>query len=189
MKRPLILLICILIGPVASPQKPTFSKTHPMTINPNPGYVTINDVTYGYGLGGAPGSYSERYTGFTTMHGYQLNIYSRNVNRSLIAGAGTGVLFYNGESLIPLYLDFRYILNFKRISPYLYEDSGVLLNHKAFISGTKMFINPGAGIKINITGSLAASLAAGLFVQMGADVPRDSFVNLKLGIAFKPGNL
>ena len=159
-----------------------------MTINPNPGYVTINDVTFGYGLGGAKGPLSERYIGFTTLHGYQMNIYSLKVNQSLIAGAGTGVLFYNGGSLIPLYLDFRYILNLKKLSPYLYEVSGVLLDHKSLIPGTKMFINGGAGVKINISGSLAATLASGLFVQMGPDVPRDTFINLKAGLAYEPGS-
>jgi hypothetical protein len=76
----------------------------------------------------------------------------------------------------------------KKISPFIYEDNGVLLNYKELISGTKMFINSGAGIKLKISGSLAANIDAGLFVQMGPNVSRDSFVNLKVGVVYKPGD-
>jgi hypothetical protein len=78
--------------------------------------------------------------------------------------------------------------SFNKISPYIYEDNGLLLNIGKLNSGTKMFINPGAGINLKISGTLAANIGAGLFVQMGPNVSRDSFVNLKLGLSYKPGN-
>jgi hypothetical protein len=177
-----------MIGTFTYSQKPASFKRQFFTINPNSGYVSITDFTYGYGLGSTLGHYGKQYIGLTTMHGYQLNIYSLHTKGSLIAGAGTGVLFYNGGPLIPLYLDFRYIWSLKKISPYIYEDNGVLLNFYELIPGTKMFINPGAGIKLNISGSFAASIGAGLFVQMGPDVSRDSFINLKVGVIYKPGD-
>jgi hypothetical protein len=167
---------------------PAIFKRHSVIINPNSGYVSINDITYGYGLGSTFSPYGKQYIGFTTMHGYQLNIYGLHVNRSLIAGAGTGVLFYAGGTLIPLYLDFRYIWSFKKISPFIYEDNGVLMNYKELLNGTKMFINPGAGIKLKISGSLTADFGAGLFVQMDQGVSRDSFVNIKMGVVYKPGD-
>jgi len=186
MKRPLIILVCILICAFTYSQKTAIFKRQSVTINPNSGYVSITDLTYGYGLGSTFSPYGKQYIGFTTMHGYQLNIYGLHIKRSLIAGAGTGVLFYDGVPLIPLYLDFRYMWSFKKISPFIYEDNGLLMNYKEFINGTKMFINPGAGIKLKISGSLAANLGAGLFVQMGPAVSRDSFVNLKVGVVYKP---
>ena len=188
MKRLLIIPVCILICAFTYSQKPAIFKRHSVIINPNSGYVSINDLTYGFGLFGKLKPYGKQYTGLTTMHGYQLNIYGLHVNRSLIAGVGTGVLFYAGGALIPLYLDFRYIWSFKKISPFIYEDNGVLMNYKELINGTKMFINPGAGIKLKISGSLAADLGAGYFVQMGPSVARDSFVNLKVGVIYKPSD-
>jgi hypothetical protein len=186
MKRLLIILVCILICAFTYSQKPAICKSQSVAINPNSGYVSINDLTYGFGLGSTISPYAKQFIGFTTMHGYQLNIYGLHVKRSLIAGAGTGVLFYEGGALIPLYLDLRYIWSFKKISPFIYEDNGVLMNYKGLNAGTKMFINPGAGINLKISGTLAANIGAGLFVQMGPNVARDSFVNLKVGVVYKP---
>jgi hypothetical protein len=78
--------------------------------------------------------------------------------------------------------------SFNKISPYIYEDNGLLLNIGKLLTDTKMFINPGAGINLKISGTLAASFGTGLFVQMGPNVSRDSFVNLKVGVTYKPGN-
>ena len=180
MKKLIIILVFTVACVGAFAQNP-----HPVTLNTNSGYVNINEVNYGYGLGTSTGSYTKQYFGLITMHGYQLNIYGLHLNRSFIAGVGSGVLLYNGRLLIPLYLDFRYIWNLKNISPFIYEDSGVLLNFEDLIPGTKMFINPGAGVKLKISGSLSASFGTGLFVQMGPDASRDSFINLKVGIVYK----
>jgi hypothetical protein len=188
MKRLLIILVCIVLDTFTYCQKPVIFNRQSVTINRNSSYVSINDLTYGYGLGSTISPYAKQYTGLTTMHGYQLNIYGLHIKRSLIAGLGTGVLFYAGGPLIPLYLDFRYIWSFKKISPFIYDDNGVLLNYGNLINATKMFINSGAGIKFKISGSIAANFAAGLFVQMGPIVSRDSFVNLKVGVIYKPGD-
>jgi hypothetical protein len=177
-----------MIGNITYSQKPAIFKHQSVTINFNSGYVSINDITYGYGLGGFSEPYGRQYIGFTTMHGYQLNIYSLHIKRSVIAGIGSGVLFYSVQPLIPLYLDFRYIWDFDKISPFIWEDSGALLNFEDIIGSTKMFINSGAGIKLNISSSLTANFGAGLFVQMGPNGSRDSFVNLKVGVVYKPGN-
>ena len=188
MKRTLIIFLCILICTLTYSQKPAFLKLQSVTINANSGYVSITDVTYGYGLGGTLKPYGKQYIGFTTMHGYQLNLYGLNIKRSVIAGAGIGVLYYGAQPLVPLYLDFRYVWSLKKISPFIYEDNGILMNFDDLTGSTKMFINPGAGIKLKISGSLSANFGAGLFVQMGPNVTRDSFVNLKVGVVYKPGD-
>jgi hypothetical protein len=77
---------------------------------------------------------------------------------------------------------------FTKISPFIYEDGGLLLNFDKLIDNTKMFINSGAGIKLKISGSLSANIGTGLLVQMGPGVERDSFVNLKVGVTYKPGD-
>ena len=188
MKRLLIVVDCILIGTFTYCQGPAIFNSQNININSGSGYVTINDLTFGHGLGGTYSTYGKQFIGLTTIHGYQLNIFGLHIKRSLIAGAGTGVLFYDGSPLIPLFLDLRYMRSFNKISPFIYEDNGLLLNLRKLISDTKMFINPGVGINLKISGALAASIGAGLFVQMGPDVSRDSFVNLKVGLSYKPGD-
>jgi hypothetical protein len=188
MKRLIIILAYILICTFSYSQKPVFLKLESVTINANSGYVSITDITYGYGLDGSTKPYGRQYIGFTTMHGYQLNLYGLNIKRSLIAGAGIGVLYYDAQPLVPLYLDFRYVWSLKKISPFIYEDNGILMNFDDLQGSTKMFINPGIGIKLKISGSLSANIGAGLFVQMGPDVSRNSFVNLKVGVVYKPGD-
>ena len=96
-----------------------FGQTNhrPVTLNPNSGYININELHYGYGLGGTTRSYSKQFYGLTTMHGYKLNIYGLHINHSLLGGIGTGILFYNGGPLFPLYLDLRFGWNSKKISP------------------------------------------------------------------------
>jgi hypothetical protein len=177
-----------MVGTFTYSQKPVFLKFESVTINSNSGYVSITDITYGYPLGGSTEQYGRQYIGFTTMHGYQLNLYGLNINRSLIAGAGIGVLYYGAQPLVPLYLDFRYVWSFKKISPFIFEDNGILMNFDDLTGSSKMFINPGAGIKLKISGSLSANFGAGLFVQMGPNVNRNSFVNLKVGVVYKPGD-
>jgi hypothetical protein len=188
MKRLLIVVDCILIGTFTYCQGPAIFNSQNVNINSGSGYVSINDLTFGYGLGSTISPYGKQFIGLITIHGYQLNIFGLHIKRSLIAGAGTGVLFYDGSPLIPLFLDLRYSQSFNKISPYIYEDNGLLLNIGKLLTDTKMFINPGAGINLKISGTLAASIGAGLFVQMGPNVSRDSFVNLKVGVTYKPGN-
>jgi hypothetical protein len=157
-----------------------------MIQNPNSGYVNITEIQYGYGLGTNSDPYQRQFLGVITLHGYQLNITGLHFNRSLLALIGTGVLYYGSDPLVPLYFDFRYTWNYKKISPMIFGDSGLLLNTQKIKDGTKLFINPCIGMKIKITSSLAANVGTGLNIQMGPDVSRNSFLNLSTGIIFKP---
>ncbi len=148
---------------------------NPVTIyNITPGYITINEFTGSVGLGSKDPQYSDYFFGVTTLHGYQLN-------KHFLAAGGTGVLFYDKGVLIPLIIDLRYSFNGSKFIPYFYGDGGVLLNSKQVI---KLFVNPGIGIKYFLTNHLVLTVGAGMWVQ--ADIRRDSFLNFKLGIAYKP---
>lgn len=186
MKKLITILVFILAGAVALCQKPSGSKRHSVTLNPNSGYMNINELTYGYGLGSTTLPYSKQFFGLTTMHGYQLNIYGLHINHSLLGGIGTGILFYNGGALFPLYLDLRFVWNSKKISPYVFGNSGLILNFEDLNGETKIFINGGGGVLVKIDDSLSASFGTGLLVQMGSNTSRDAFVNLKAGVVFKP---
>jgi hypothetical protein len=173
-------------------------KYKPVTYNPNSGYVTINELNYGFDLGVSSVTLSDSSSAFgdstiygtqilygiTSIHGYQLNIVNMNFKSSVQAGIGSGVLLYDGVPRIPLYLDIRYILDLHSISPFVYNDCGLIINFKEF-DQTKLFLNPGAGVKLKISRSFAATVGAGLFVQMGNFVFKESFLNFKAGIIYK----
>ena len=158
-----------------------------VTLNPNSGYITTNELTFGYGLRSTCLPCSKQFYGLTTIHGYQLNRYGLNVNYGLQGGLGTGVLFYNRDYLFPLYLDVRFSRNKKKASLFIFGDAGLLLSTEDFNGQTRLFINGGGGVRIKIDNHLTVNIAPGLFIQMGNIVCRDAFINLKAGFSFKPG--
>lgn len=157
---------------IVPPNKPYVS------LNPLSGYITINELTAGVGLSNTTFPFSKSFFGFTTIHGYQ-------INESFIIAAGSGASVYNEGTLIPLFMDVRYRFMAKTITPYVFADGGLLFNFSDFNHGIRLFINPGGGASYTLTSSLALNLGAGLWMQMGED-KRDSFVNFKFGLTFKP---
>jgi len=176
--RSLIIIIAVLAvvnASVAAQDRVIPNKPY-SSMNSGPGYITFNEATIGIGLGDVSVPYSKSFFGFNTIHGYQ-------VNRYFVISAGTGVSFYNGGTMIPVFLDLRYRIHIDHFTPYLFGDGGLLLG--AGGSGeSKMFLNPGAGIRYALSNKFALNLGAGLFVQTGETM--DSFVNIKLGITYKP---
>ncbi len=145
-------------------------------LNSGPGYITINELTGGYGLAGHTMPFSKYFFGFTTIHGYQ-------VNANYIIAGGTGFAIYESGVLVPLFLDFRFSFYISRLTPYLYADGGLLLDIADFNS-TKLFINPGAGIRYSYNRSLAFTLGAGFISQVDGRA-RETFVSLKAGVVYK----
>lgn len=141
-------------------------------------FVTINEFTSNVGLSGTAVQYAHSMVGFTTIEGIQLN-------RHTILGIGTGISFYNGGSLVPLFGDIRFnYYNYKKYTAYFYGDGGFLFKISNKIEYSKLFLNPGIGLQYDLSRSLAGTFGLGLFVQQGQW--RDSFINLKLGISFLP---
>ena len=146
------------------------------TLNSNPGFITINELTGGIGLAGTTHPYSKYFVGFTSVNGYQ-------VNKNFLVGAGTGLYSYESGLLVPLFFDLRFAFNIAQLTPYLFGDGGVLLNFSEFTS-TKLFINPGAGVRYALNRKVAINLGAGVMSQVDGTV-RETFVNLKLGVVYK----
>ena len=146
-----------------------------------PGIVSINEVIYGDGLGESGGLYSSYFWGFTSILGY-------SVNQNFTFGAGTGALFYNEGYLIPLFADLRYTLNYKKINPYFFADAGFLFFPENPAATTKLFMNPGIGIRYILSYKVAATASFGGFVQEGGSEgdDRDTFLTYKIGIIIKP---
>ena len=145
-------------------------------LNTSPGFISINELTTGIGLGNTDVPFSKRFFGFTTVNGYQ-------INKSFAAALGTGLSFYNDGLLVPLFIDFRYRFNIDLFTPYVFADGGFLLNFSDF-KGTTLFINPGIGVRYSISRNLAANLGSGLLLQSG-ETGRNSFINLKTGVTYK----
>ena len=146
------------------------------TLNTAPGFITINEATYGLGLSGTTAPFSKQFFGFTSVNGYQ-------VNKNFIFAGGTGLSFYESGLLVPLFLDFRFAFYINRITPYIYGDGGLLIN-VSDLNNTKLFINPGIGARYTISREIALNLGAGILSQVDGTV-RESFLNLKLGLVYK----
>ena len=179
MKRLLFLLLCIVVLSGSSGllcQKIDLSKMPVTTLNTYPGFVTINELHFGIGLGITSVPYSKSFFGFTTVNGYQ-------IHKNFVAGIGTGLSFYNGGLLVPLFLDFRYRFNIAPLTPYVFADGGFLLKFSDF-KGTKLFVNPGIGVRYSFSPKFAVNLGSGLLIQKGG-VAGDSFIDFKAGITYK----
>jgi len=157
-----------------------------MTTNPNSGYANFNEASAGYGLGTTSLPNSEYFYGGISTHGYQLNIYGFNVNQSFFAGLGSGALFYEGNPMIPLYLDLRFFWNIKHISPYIMGEGGFLFNPNDVDKKTLLMINAGGGIQFNFADNFSFNLGPGIGIQMGVD-GRRSFAFARIGLNFKSG--
>jgi hypothetical protein len=175
MKRiPAILTVILLTIFTVSAQEKVTPNKPTVALSSAKGYITINELTGGIGLGDTSVPYSKSYFGFTTIHGYQ-------INQSFVVGGGTGVSFYNGGTFIPVFADVRYRFMISTFTPYLFGDGGLLLNTAG---GTKLFMNGGGGIRYTINTKLALNFGTGLWIQYGDF--RDAFISFNLGVTFKP---
>ena len=156
--------------------------------DPNSGYININELTFGYGLGSRDVEYSNYFYGLTTVHGYEFKIEHFNIESNLSLCAGTGMLFYGDGAIFPLMADIRYSINLHKVSPFVFGNGGLLLNIDDIRDASMIFINGGFGTKIRLSNKLNLSVGTGLFMQFGREDKRDTFANLRVGVAFKPGS-
>lgn len=169
----LALLIAVYVSAISA--QGGKNKSPLSNFDTQPGYITINEFTGGFGLGGKVVPYAKGFFGFNTLHGYQ-------VNKEFAVTGGTGIYFYNGGNLIPLMIDFRYRIYVSRFTPYAFAEGGVLLDFSGK-KDTRIFISPGAGVRYTINRNLGVNLGLGLFSQFGHI--RDSYFMLKTGVSYK----
>ena len=171
-----VIVIIFLAASLANAQYKVVPNMPFSTLNSNPGFITINEVTYGLGLSGTTAPFSKNFFGFTSVNGYQ-------VNRNFIFAAGTGLYFYESGLLVPLFLDIRFSFYINRLTPYVFGDGGLLIN-VSDLNSTKLFINPGIGARYTFSRNVAIDLGTGIHSQVDGTV-RESFLNLKLGMVYK----
>ena len=145
---------------------------------PGSGFVNITEFSgssFGLRHDGSPNE--EYYYGVTDILGYQ-------IDKHFFAGAGFGFMAYDSSDLYPLFIDLRYTTCFRHINPYLFYDSGILIDFGNVADGSQMFINPGAGLSWSFSPRIEGTFGAGLMLQMQPS-HRTSFINFKLGLIFR----
>lgn len=146
------------------------------------GFISINEIGGGFGLANTEVDYSRSLLSVNTIAAYRFN-------KHFITGFGTGLSVYNGGTMIPLYLDFRYILRERKFTPFIVADGGFLFVLKDF-SSSGFFINPAIGASRKLSEKTSLHLSTGLLMQAAPAGPssggyRRSFINIKAGISFK----
>ena len=153
------------------------------TLDMFPGFININDLNIGAGLGAINAPYAADYFGITTILGYQFN-------QILAAGAGTGINLYSDGQELPVFADFR--IRFYRkynLTAGIFGDGGVVFNlrNKSELDiGPRIFINPGIVLRYDVNYRLGFNLSAGVIVQQNNT--RNSYLNIKLGFTVRPGS-
>jgi hypothetical protein len=140
------------------------------------GFISINEVGAGFGLGDTSEDYGRYIVSVTTIAGYRIN------NR-FSAGLGAGINFYNGGNMIPVFLDFRYRFGQGKVNPFLVADGGVAISPDG-LNSSALFLNPGFGIEKKLNTKVAIHLTGGIHTQQGPDGIRNSFFNFKGGVSF-----
>jgi hypothetical protein len=178
MKRVLLLVALVLgMGVVAHAQRqmdPSFRYYA------QPGLVNITEFNYGMGMSiFSDDTLSQNsYFGLTNVVGYQ-------ANRNFLFGLGIGYLRYDSGNLFPLFMEFKYSLYLRGITPYFYADAGALLSFSEFDNETKIFANPGIGASFCISPHIELSLSAGYNVQARTTITSVEFLTFKAGVSYR----
>lgn len=184
MIRLLSIIVILFFATCVFGQDPDEPDLRTIVMNKRSGYININELTYAYGLGSTAVEYSQQHYGILTMHGYKLVISRIKCRPAMAAGLGAGILFYNEGPLFPIFLDVRLMLTDRKFSPFLHGNDGLLVSPSDIKGKSKLLAGAGAGLRIKINGALSLVAAPGLLVQWNRDSSRDSFVNIKAGVAF-----
>ncbi len=141
-----------------------------------PHYINITELTAGFGLADTEPDYTRSVIGVTHVFGYAFT-------ERFSGGAGTGIYFYNGGSMVPLYLDFRYRFLGMNYKPFIAADGGLLFNLSDLgLSGP--FINPTIGIEMKLNQRSTLHLSTGPLMQQAQGAYRASFMVVKGGLSF-----
>lgn len=139
------------------------------------GFVNITALSAGQGFED-PESENTSFYGIENVLGYQ-------IDRNFFGGIGLGYYSYGNMELLPLFLEYRYNVYFRRLTPYFYGSGGSMIDPGNLYNGSKIFINPGLGLSRYISKKLEGQFSVGVLVQARSIDSR--FVNFKLGIIFR----
>jgi hypothetical protein len=141
------------------------------------GFVSITEIGGGFGIGDVAADYSRSLISINTVAGYRINSH-------FLTGIGTGVHFYNGGTLIPLYLDLRYTFKDSKFTPFVVADGGMLFNIKDFIT-SGLFINPRFGLEKKLNARVSLNMSTGVLLKQSPVGYRTTFINFMGGVSFR----
>ena len=142
-------------------------------------FFTLTEFNSALGLVSIKYPESNYYVGISEVVGYK-------IKNNLWTGVGSGVLFYNGGTLLPLYLDTKYFLGQKDLRSFFNFNIGSLFRLSGVEVTPRVFINPGYGLKFKLSDNTALLTSVGILTQWEIQDTkhRDSFINFKIGVAF-----
>jgi len=151
------------------------------SISMRPAFSIAGEIFQGWPLSASGPAFSRDITGFSGMAGILFR-------RRLLTAVGTGFNIYNGGNAIPLFVEFRYSFNDKKLNPYVFGRGGGLIN-LVDTDFSNIFVHYGLGIWQRMNRSFAVSLSTGLYTHSaGIANRRDSFILVNLGIIWKNAN-
>ncbi len=141
-----------------------------------PKFVTGVELIGGYGLNTTNIPYARNLLGPNVFAGFEFN-------RRFMAGFGTGAHIFNGGTLMPIFLEFRYGFEAENYTPYIFSRGGPLLHFDSYAQ-SNLFLNAGIGMRHQISQNLAWNMGAGLYSHSSGISGRDSFITLDFGLIF-----
>jgi len=172
-----VLMLVVSISAMQAQPGRRLAPTTALNYDWREGFVSITELTGAVGLSATESPMSAYYYGITSMAGWQFS-------RNLKAGGGAGLHIHNEGILLPLFLDIRLSLNARELVPFVAGAGGVTID-PGDINGSRVFINPSAGLRYVAGNRRAITFSAGVMILAGSAWDRKSFLNVKLGAEFK----
>lgn len=141
-----------------------------------PRFITAAELTGGWGMNTTDIPYAHWLSGATVVAGLEFN-------RRFLAGFGAGAHIFNGGTLIPIFVEFRYGFPTKNFTPYLFSKGGALLNFESNNS-SNIFLNAGIGLRHQFSDKLGFNFGTGLYTHNSGQYGRSSFLTMNLGLIF-----
>jgi hypothetical protein len=141
-----------------------------------PVFVSAGEFESGLGINRTEVPYSQYFLGGSVLFGMEFN-------KRFLGGIGAGAHIFNGGTLMPLFLEFRYGFPIKSFTPYIFSKGGPLLDFGSY-SHSNLFLNAGIGLRHQISEDLAFNFGTGIYSHNSRISGRDSFINFNIGIIY-----
>ena len=142
-----------------------------------PRFVTSGGLDGGFGINYNNVPYSKQFIGASVLFGMEFN-------RRFLGGIGTGAHIFNGGTLMPIFLEFRYGFPRQKNTPYIFSRGGPLINFNSY-SESNLFLNAGIGLRNQLSENLAFNFATGIYSHNSGISGRDSFISVNLGLIYE----
>jgi hypothetical protein len=141
-----------------------------------PVFISAGEMEGGLGINVTEVPYSQYFFGGSALFGMEFN-------KRFLGGIGAGAHIFNGGTLMPIFLEFRYGFPVKSFTPYIFSKGGPLLNFSGYTE-SNIFLNAGIGLRHQISDNLAFNLGTGIYSHNSGISGRDSFINFNFGLIY-----